>query len=342
MERSVMPNALPEAREKISLDHTFRVKYRVFAAFLICLALLLAAFTVTAFLAEGRSFLPTRKDPTPTEPTPDPTPQLPSDPTPIPDGATAIRTKDLSALTLGNTYIYNETPYRPDLPLLLTRTWERYTPTEEPLVLILHTHTSEGYLPEGTAYLTGTVGDATYTDDPTQSVLAVGETLCRVLNENGIGAIHCRDRHDVPSLGGAYERSAETVKHYLAQYPSIVYVIDLHRDAILSDGSLIRAVTEEGGESVAQIMAVVGTDANGTEFDHWEENLVLALALRERLNAGGAAICRPVSLRNASFYQELTPRALLLEIGSSGCSPEEAKRAAQRVGDALVDLILEE
>lgn len=344
MERSVMPNTLPAYREKISLESTFRAKYRVFAAFLICLALLLVAFTVTAIFTGGEDMLPSKEPSSPSQSPSDfdPTPDAPSDPTPLPNGATAILTKDLSVLGLGNTYIHNETPYRPDVPMLLTRVWERHTPGDGPLVLILHTHTSEGYLPEGTAYLTGSVGDATYTDDPTQSVLAVGETLCRILNENGIGAIHCRDRHDTPTIGGAYERSGETVKRYLEQYPSIEYVIDLHRDAILSDGALIRAVTEKGGESVAQVMAVVGTDANGTDFDHWEENLALALALRERLNADGAAICRPVSLRNASFYQELAPHSLLLEIGSSGCSPEEAERAAQRVGDALVDLILGE
>lgn len=343
MERSVMPNALPEYREKVSLETTFRAKYRGFAVFLICLALLLAAFALTAVLANGKGILPLEDAPKsdatlPPEAGTQPDP--PVEPEPVPEGATAILTRDLSVLSLGSTYIYNETPYRPDVPLLLTRVWERHTPTDEPLVLILHTHTSEGYQPEGTSYLTGSVGDVTYTNDSTQSVIAVGETLCRVLNENGIGAIHCRDRHDSPTLGGAYERSAETVKRYLEQYPSIEYVIDLHRDAIMSDGALIRTAVEENGESVAQVMAVVGTDANGTDFDHWEDNLALALALRERLNAGGSGICRPVSLRNASFYQELAPHALLLEIGSSGCSPKEAERAAQRVGDALVDLIL--
>lgn len=343
MERSVTQNALPEYREKVSLETTFRGKYRFFAAFLICIALLLAAFAMTAILANGREILPFEESPqgeTQAPPDAGTQPDASPEPVPVPDGATVIVSKNLSVLSLGSTYIFNETPYRPNVALLLDRAWERRAPTDEPLVLILHTHTSEGYLPDGTAYLTGSVGDATYTDDPTQSVLAVGETLCRVLNENGIGAIHCCDRHDDPTIGGAYERSAETVKRYLKEYPSIEYVIDLHRDAIVdADGALVRAVTEENGESVAQIMAVVGTDANGTEFDHWEENLTLALALREALNASGTEICRPVSLRNASFYQELAPHALLLEIGSSGCSPEEAERAAQRVGDALVDLI---
>ena len=178
---------------------------------------------------------------------------------------------------------------------------------------------------------------------PKLGLIAAGEDLARVLNENGIGAIHCTVMHDEPTLSGSYDRSAETVKRYLAQYPSIEYVIDLHRDAVTdADGALVRAVTEENGARVAQVMAVVGTEANGTEHPRWEENLALALALREALNADGRELCRPVSLRNASFHQELARYSLLLEIGSSANSPEEAKRAAQRVGDALVKLILGE
>jgi stage II sporulation protein P len=88
-------------------------------------------------------------------------------------------------------------------------------------------------------------------------------------------------------------------------------------------------------------MAVIGTDGNGTEFLHWEQNLAFALQLRERLNEGERGICRPVSLRNASFHQELAPCSILLEIGTAGNTVDEAKRAAKLVGDALADLIYE-
>jgi stage II sporulation protein P len=148
--------------------------------------------------------------------------------------------------------------------------------------------------------------------------------------------------HDLPTLGGAYDRSAESVKYYLKEYPSIRYVIDLHRDAILNEtGELLRAVWGENEEKIAQVMAVVGTDANGTDFPHWENNLAFALQLRAVLNADGKGICRPIFLRNASFHQELAPCSILLEIGTSGNSVDEAKRAAELVGDALAILIYE-
>ncbi len=146
--------------------------------------------------------------------------------------------------------------------------------------------------------------------------------------------------HDDPTVSGAYSRMEKTLKQYLETYPEIALVIDLHRDAVTtSDGKFVRAVGEVDGESVAQVMPLVGSNGNGTQYDNWEENLALALQLREQLNANGASVCRPVSLRNASFHQELAARALLLEIGTGGNSVEEAKRAATLVGQALATLL---
>lgn len=340
-----MQNALPHGGEKIRLEGTFRAKYRVFAVFLICCAILLAGFAVSAIFSNSRvnEFFSRYEYQAPPDGALPPTvapPDQQGQPLPVPDGATRIVSRDLTVPSAGSLYIHNETPYRPDLATLLTDLPKPHIPTDEPLVLILHTHTCEGYLPSGTEYLTGEIGDATYTDDPAQSVLAIGAELTRVLNENGIGAIHCEIAHDIPSLGGSYDRSAETVRSYLAEYPSIEYVIDLHRDAVLnSEGALVRAVSDDSENAVAQVMAVVGTDVNGTEHPNWEGNLALALALREILNADGERVCRPVFLRNASFHQELAKHSLLLEIGTCANSIDEAKRAAQRVGNALVTLI---
>ena len=106
-----------------------------------------------------------------------------------------------------------------------------------------------------------------------------------------------------------------------------------------SKGEFIRTVYDAEEAPVAQVMAVVGSDGNGTVHDGWEGNLALALRLRELLNTNGAAICRPISLRNASYNQELAPHSLLLEIGTAANSVEEAKRAAVLVGSALAYLL---
>ncbi len=359
MKKDRIEGALPAKKELVDLNGTFRAKYRIFAVFLLACAILVAAFAVSAvWLRQGGSewlrglgsFWSTQEpdsalqNGSETESGAEPEESGSTEPAPIdpiPADATPVVSADLAYLSLGRDYLHNETHYSPDVAALSESLLSRPAVGAEPLVLILHTHTSEGYLPSGSAYVEGALGDATYTRDETQNILAVGKVLAEALNEKGITAIHCTVMHDEPTLGGSYARSAETVRSYLEAYPSIEYVIDLHRDSVLNGaGEYLRAVTEIDGEAVAQVMAVVGTDGNGTPHESWEENLALALQLRAALNADDTPLCRPVSLRNASFYQELARHSLLLEIGTAANSVEEAERAARLVGKALADLIL--
>lgn len=351
MDRYPIKGTLPAKEEKIVFDGTFRGKYRGFAVFLICCAILIAAFAVSAVWKQGGdggfgklgAFWQNEDETTAageqdtTAETP-PSNEPPSPPAPIPEGATPVVEKDLSYPSLGQSYLHNETPYKPCVEDLLKQEITFGASSGEPLVLILHTHTSERYLPDGTTYVEGAIGDVAYSRDATENVLAVGEVLCRTLNEKGIPAIHCTEMHDDPTLSGSYARAEKTVKSYLEQYPTIVLVIDLHRDAVMTaDGELVRTMAGDGER--AQVMAVVGTDANGTPHPRWKENLALALQLRERMNGSVTGACRPVSLRNASFYQELAQYSLLLEIGTVANSPEEAKLAARTVGEQLAVLI---
>lgn len=358
MKQNTSQAQLTSPIEQISLARGKHEKYRFLAVILICCGLFLAAFAVSAVYLrteQGEAWLEriesllggdrSDADEPSTAPngdastTPAPNENEPI-PTPIPEGATAIVTLDLSRPDLGKEYIHNETLYDPDVSALLSRPIGGGESTSPPTVLIIHTHTSEAYLPGGTQYVEGAVGDRTYSREEAENVLSVGSILCQRLNEKGITAIHCTVMHDDPSLSGSYARSAETVKHYLALYPEIEYVIDLHRDAVTTaSGELVRSVGKDGEDAIAQILAVVGTDGNGTEHPRWVDNLALALRLRELLNTTYPNLCRPVSLRNASFNQELAPYSILLEIGTCANSPEEAKRAAVLLADALAELI---
>ena len=356
MEQHPVNSSLLSGKEHIKLENGSNIGYRSFVIFLICCGLLLAAFAVSSVwlryddgpLHDWGSFFDGETE------TSDGSSALETSPVgdtaeneivtdgavTIPEGAIPVRAMDLSYPSLGRYYIHNETVYRPNVEALLDVDVSSAAVGDKPLVLILHTHTSESYLPKGTAFLTEAPGNVTYSDNAEENVLAVGEELCRVLKEKGITALHCTVMHDVPTLSGAYDRSEETVRKYLETYPDIEYVIDLHRDAVMtSDGAYIRSIAKEGEDAVAQVMAVVGSDGNGTHHENWENNLALALRLREKLNANGASVCRPVSLRNASFHQELAKHSLLLEIGTGGNTVEEAKRAAALVGEALADLI---
>lgn len=348
MEENKLQNRLPSAEPvpSVSLAPPKNSHLRFFAIFLICCAILIAAFAASSVLIRGDggngledlwSFFesPAESD---SEDDAAEDPALETPPAKEPVEGTPVRSMDLSYAELGSSYIHNETIYTPNVTELLDRGLLGLSPSDQPQVLILHSHTRESYLTEAKDSLDGDPGDVTYSDDPEKNMIAVGKALADALNKKGITAIHCTVMHDTPTLGGAYERSAETVRNYLKEYPSVSYVIDLHRDAILtSEGEYIR--TESSEPNTAQVMAVVGSDCNGTRHDQWEENLALALRLREALNQKLPSLCRPISLRNASYNQELAPRFLLLEIGSGANTVEEAKNAARLVGETLAELL---
>ena len=140
-------------------------------------------------------------------------------------------------------------------------------------------------MPEGTDYYIDGEGDIARTSDTSKNVVYIGKVMADILNAEGIKTLHCEIMHDEESYQDSYSRAADTIKSYIAKYPSIKYVFDVHRDAIMkSDGSLVKAATEIDGESVAQVMTVVGSNYKGADFHDWEEHLSIALKLKNELD----------------------------------------------------------
>lgn len=266
----------------------------------------------------------------------------------VPKGETAIIPMDLSLSSYGAEYINNSTGYSPDTAKLLASELkdniniEYLASSGSPVVLIVHTHATEGYSAHGAISYLETGGEYARTSDIKSNVVAVGKTLADELNKAGISTIHSTVLHDAVQYKDSYARSEETIRQYLERYPSIRLVIDLHRDAIVrSNGDLVRPVALSEGEAAAQVMCVVGSDWGGQKCSNWEGNLALALKLREKLNSKTEGICRPPYLKSSTYNQELAPYSLLLEMGASGNSLEEAKRSAKLVAEALLTLINE-
>ena len=346
MERHPIPLNAPATESHITLLPKPFCKTRYFGAFLICCALFIAGFALTALWknADG-SFLGKVEETTPPKEDGIPPILVPDDPNVseeivIPQGATSIVTYNLAYTEKGIGYLNNETFYKPNVNALLQADVGTSF-TEEPLVLVLHTHTSEGYLDKNVPYLEGDLGEITYTEDEARNMLAVGKAFITGLNKKGITAIHCTVMHDESGLSGSYERAAESIRFFREHYPSIRYVVDLHRDAILTaEGEYVRATTEIAGESVAQVLPVVGSNAGGWEHDAWEGNLALALQLRQELNQNDTSVCRPVMIKRSTYNQEMAPYAILLEIGTGANSIDEAIRAATLAGEAFAKVIL--
>ncbi len=209
----------------------------------------------------------------------------------------------------------------------------------KPTVLILHTHGSESYLASGCS---GYNDDATFrSTNGDDGVVAVGREMARVLRQNGIGVIHDETMYDLEDFNTSYTRSNKAVQDWLLQYPSIVCVIDLHRDSIFtSDGQNQKPIVTLSGQDTAQIMLVVGTDETGSGHPNWQQNLTFAANLQSTLNELYPMLARPVNIRDWPFNQMLCTGYLLVEVGSCGNTLQEALNAATCLGNALTSLLM--
>ncbi len=272
----------------------------------------------------------------------------------IPEGKSALLPINLSRSGM---QLINETEYTPDLESLLLSEIKlplyadinyNYTSfveiKEQPLVLILHTHGTESYAAEGELSYNSDYGFRS--DDVKQNVVAVGKAMSEELNQLGVPTLHCIVMHDKESYLNSYKRAAEAITFFLNKYPSIVCVLDIHRDALQNSNSdILRPVTavEFKGktETAAQIMAVIGSDYRGAIHPKWRDNLALALKLKNNLDLRYTDLSRPINLRGAAFNQQYAPLSLLLEIGSTGNTLAEAIRSGVIVADTLAGILLQ-
>ena len=250
------------------------------------------------------------------------------------ENAFPILQMDMSLLSYGKYYIYNDTDLNPNIAELSSASLKNLYQSDAPLVLVIHTHATESFMPEGAKYYIDE-GELARSHDTSENMIAVGMEFVKILEENGIPTLHCVILHDKESYRESYSRAAESIERYLQEYPSIKYVFDLHRDSLMrSTGELISAVASVNGENTAQVMPVVGSGYNG-----WEENMSFALKLRAKLNGEYTNLCRPVCLRASNYNQGLSEISVLIEIGTSGNSLSEAKKAASLTAQAIADLI---
>lgn len=236
-------------------------------------------------------------------------------------------------------YISNRTEYPLDASLF-DGSFAAALPEEEgPQILIVHTHGSEAYtMPPGQEY---EPSGESRTTDASLNVVRVGDELAKTLEEAGLTVLHDPTLHDYPEYSGAYGRSLDAVNAYLAEYPTISFVLDIHRDAISdAEGTPYKVVSGVAGLNAAQMSFVIGTDGGGLEHPHWRENLKLAAAIQQRLNGDYPTLMRPITVRNSRYNQHTTPGSLLVEMGAAGNSLDEALLSARLLGKALAETIL--
>lgn len=233
-------------------------------------------------------------------------------------------TVDLSRAEMGDGYFYNYSSKIVDAEGMLASGFAgaRHSFTEQPLVMIIHTYTSQGYsdLDE---------------DDPyhmlTKSVVAVGDRLTVELGKRGIATIHVTVIHDGEGQN-AYEATQKTLKTMLDIYPSVELVIDLNRlDVKDESGKEIRPLSPDGA---AQIRLTVSTSGK-----LWRDDMSLALSLRRELNRNGANLCMPVTLSDSAYNSGLSLYYVKVDVGGKANSSSEALLATSSFAEAIEDVL---
>ena len=209
-----------------------------------------------------------------------------------------------------------------------------------PQVLIMHTHATEDY--RLSAGLWFTPGDGARSTDRSINMCAVGRVMADTLNAAGICTLHDETLNDYPSYTGSYANSRAVVQQYLAQYPSIKVVLDVHRDAIeRENGTRCAPVCTIDGRQAAQVMIICGCD-NGTsvQLPAWRQNLRFAAAWERSMEAKYPGLTRPVLFSYRFYNQDLTTGSLLIEIGGHGNNLNEALYAGYLAAQGLVETLL--
>ena len=248
----------------------------------------------------------------------------------VPFEAYSLNTADASVVEIN--YAAKRSP---DIEALLTHPLSWDLTSEEPSVLIFHSHGTEAFITsEGYTY--EEEGGEYRTTDDSCNMLSLGEELVRLLGEAGINAVQDRTYYDYPDYLASYDNARIGLQAQLERYPSVKLVIDLHRDsAERSDGTQWSADCLVNGEASAQIMLVVGTDSYYTH-PTWEENFSIALKLQAIMETNHEGFTRPLDLRKQRFNQDLSTGAIIAEIGAAGNTHREAMNAVSVLAEAII------
>jgi stage II sporulation protein P len=215
------------------------------------------------------------------------------------------------------------------------------------VVFIYHTHASEAYLGAVPASTAARADALAFSDDPRRSIVRVGAVMAERFRSHGLDVLHLQsafDRSDgMVNRLFSYNWARQALTNFEGRgplpkaFPSLRLVLDVHRDHLSDQVASSRQVTTAtiGGEEVARVLLVVGAS-----HPEARTNYCFALAVAHLMDRMFPGLSRGVRLvRGSRYNQDLAPFALLLEIGSTFNTLEEAERAGRLVADVLVEAL---
>ncbi|WLR43461.1 stage II sporulation protein P [Bacillus carboniphilus] len=198
-------------------------------------------------------------------------------------------------------------------------------------IYIYHSHSYESYYP--------LLKDSKSPNstNPKANIIAVGAEFKNQLANKGIKAEH----NDTDVTAGlkergwnyrnAYQYSKEVVVSAMQSNENLDYLIDIHRDALRKKDT----TKTINGKSYARLMFVVGAG-----HSNFEKNLELAKKLNKLIEEKYPGLSRGVISKNKStgngiYNQDLSERALLIEVGGVDNNMDELRNCIEAFTDVF-------
>lgn len=203
--------------------------------------------------------------------------------------------------------------------------------TNEPQILIFHTHSQEGFTD-------------TIEGDTSTTIIGVGDYLTDLLvNKYGYNVIHDKSVYDYVDgkldRSKAYTYAENGIAAILNENPSIQVVIDLHRDGVADTTHLL---TNIDGKNMAKIMFFNGlsySKVNGEisylNNPYRDDNLAMSLQMQLIGEAYYPGFLRNIYVNAYRYCLHERARSMLIEAGAQTNSVQEVKNAMEPLADIL-------
>ena len=206
---------------------------------------------------------------------------------------------------------------------------------QTPVVFLYCRNPNEAYWEGAEAVTKEKIAESTFSNEESRTVSVVAKKLLEILNEKGITVLYGEPEKGEGYLGST-ARAGVLIQTALAKYPQISLVIEIGRDSLFDEvGNYIKTVAGDPENPAAQVLALVGSEESGEACPAWQANLKLAEALQAAAEEEVAGIFRGIRVKSTPQNQQYAPRSLSLLIGSGANSVEEALQAASCIGTAL-------
>lgn len=187
------------------------------------------------------------------------------------------------------------------------------------VIAMYNTHSAESYVPtDGTESIPGAGG-----------IFKVGDVLAQKLQELGIQVAYDKTPHE-PRDANAYRRSRRTATKLLSQHQPAA-IIDIHRDGV-PDPDFYRGHIH--GADVTRLRLVVGR-----QNQNMQSNLDFAKhikAINDQVNPG---LIRGIFIARGNYNQDLSPRSILIEVGTHTNERWQAEQGAALFAQSLPQVL---